>query len=62
MLPLIGLIIGLVIGLVLNVQIPEAWSVYVAVVILCGVDSLLGGWRQLCVSVLATPCLLQVSY
>ncbi|HHV42588.1 MAG TPA: small basic family protein [Clostridiaceae bacterium] len=43
MLPLIGLIIGLVIGLVLNVQIPEAWSVYVAVVILCGVDSLLGG-------------------
>ncbi len=43
MLPLIGLIIGLMIGLVLNFQIPEVWSVYVAIVILAGVDSLLGG-------------------
>jgi small basic protein len=43
MLPLLGLIIGLVIGLMLNVQIPDAWSVYIAITILSGLDSLLGG-------------------
>lgn len=43
MLPLLGLIIGLVIGLMLNVQIPEVWSVYIAITILSGLDSLLGG-------------------
>ncbi len=43
MLPLLGLIIGLVIGLMLNVQIPDVWSVYIAIAILSGLDSLLGG-------------------
>ena len=42
MLALLGLIIGLVIGLFLNVDIPQAYSIYVAVGILACFDSIIG--------------------
>ena len=42
MFPLIGLIIGLIIGLLWNVNIPQAYSSYVAVGILAIIDSVVG--------------------
>ncbi len=42
MIPLIGLIIGLIIGLLWNVNIPSAYSSYVAVGILAVLDSVIG--------------------
>lgn len=42
MFPLIGLIIGLIIGLLLNIDIPAAYSSYVAVGILAAIDSVIG--------------------
>lgn len=42
MIPLLGLLIGLIVGLFINVDIPSAYSPYVAVVILAIVDSILG--------------------
>jgi len=42
MFPLIGLIIGLLIGLLWNVDIPSAYSSYVAVGILAAIDSVVG--------------------
>lgn len=42
MLPLLGIIIGLIIGLFLDINIPQAYSVYVAVLILAAFDSLVG--------------------
>ena len=42
MFPLIGLIVGLIIGLLLNVNIPDAYSSYVAVGILAAIDSVIG--------------------
>lgn len=42
MFPLIGLILGLIIGLLLNVNIPAAYSSYVAVGILAAIDSVIG--------------------
>ena len=42
MFPLIGLIIGLLIGLLWNVDIPQAYSSYVAVGILAVIDSVVG--------------------
>ncbi len=42
MLPLLGLILGLVIGLFLNIDIPSAYSSYVAVAILAIIDSIMG--------------------
>ncbi len=42
MFPLIGLIIGLLIGLLWNVNIPQAYSSYVAVGILAVIDSVVG--------------------
>ena len=42
MFPLIGLIIGLLIGLLWNVNIPQAYSSYVAVGILAVIDSSVG--------------------
>ncbi len=42
MIPLIGLIIGLIIGLLWNVNIPAAYSSYVAVGILAVLDSVIG--------------------
>jgi len=43
MLPLLGLIAGLLLGLFLNVDIPTAYSSYVAVAILAILDSIMGG-------------------
>ena len=42
MFPLIGLIIGLIVGLLWNVDIPAAYSSYVAVGILAAIDSVIG--------------------
>lgn len=42
MFPLIGLIVGLLIGLLWNVNIPQAYSSYVAVCILAVIDSGVG--------------------
>lgn len=42
MLPLLGLIAGLLLGLFLNVDIPAAYSSYVAVAILAILDSIMG--------------------
>ncbi len=42
MLALLGLIIGMVIGLFLNVDIPQAYSIYVGVGILACFDSIIG--------------------
>lgn len=42
MFPLIGLIIGLIIGLLWNVDIPDAYTSYVAVGILAVLDSVIG--------------------
>ncbi len=42
MFPLIGLILGLIIGLIWNVDIPSAYSSYVAVGILAAIDSVIG--------------------
>jgi small basic protein len=42
MLPLLGLIAGLILGLFLQVDIPPAYSTYVAVAILAIIDSIMG--------------------
>ena len=42
MFPLIGLILGLIIGLLWNIDIPPAFSSYVAVGILAAIDSVVG--------------------
>ncbi len=42
MLPLLGIIVGLIIGLFLDIEIPQAYSPYVAVLILAALDSLVG--------------------
>jgi small basic protein len=42
MFPLLGLIIGLIIGLLWNIEIPPAFSSYVAVGILAVIDSVVG--------------------
>ena len=42
MLALLGIIIGLLIGLFMNVDIPRAYSPYVAIVIVAALDSLIG--------------------
>lgn len=42
MFPLIGLIIGLIIGVLWNINIPDAYSSYVAVGILAVLDSVIG--------------------
>lgn len=42
MFPVIGLIAGLLIGLLLNIDIPSAYSSYVAVGILAAIDSVVG--------------------
>lgn len=42
MLALLGLVLGLIIGIFLNVDIPQAYSTYVAVGILAACDSIVG--------------------
>ncbi len=44
MIPIIGLIVGLIAGIMLPYDIPEEYSLYVAVVILAALDSVLGGY------------------
>ncbi|MDD4368657.1 MAG: small basic family protein [Oscillospiraceae bacterium] len=43
MIQLIGILIGLILGLFLNLEIPAAYTSYVAVLILAALDSLVGG-------------------
>ena len=43
MIPIIGLIIGIVIGIFLPYQIPDAYSMYVAVGLLAALDAVFGG-------------------
>lgn len=43
MIPIIGLIIGIIIGIFLPYQIPEMYSMYVAVGLLAALDSVFGG-------------------
>lgn len=43
MIPIFGLIIGVLIGIFMPYQIPEAYSMYVAVGILAALDSVFGG-------------------
>lgn len=42
MIPLIGLIIGLIIGLLLNVPIPQAYGMYIAILVISALTSLTG--------------------
>ena len=42
MLPLLGLLVGLLVGLFLNINIPSAYSSYVAVAILAIIDAVFG--------------------
>lgn len=44
-LPLLGLIVGLLVGSLLTLSIPIAYANYLAIAVLAGLDSLLGGWR-----------------
>lgn len=44
MIPIIGLILGLLIGILLPYDIPEEYSLYIAVIILAVLDSVFGGY------------------
>ena len=46
-LPLLGLIIGLLLGSIFTFRIPIVYANYLAIAVLAGLDSLLGGWRAL---------------
>jgi small basic protein len=46
-LPLLGLIVGLLLGTVFTFSIPIVYANYLAVAVLAGLDSLLGGWRAI---------------
>ncbi|WP_163536721.1 small basic family protein [Gracilibacillus sp. YIM 98692] len=43
--PIIFLILGLIFGLLTNITIPEAYTNYLAVIILAALDALIGGIR-----------------
>ncbi len=43
MIPILGLIIGVLVGIFMPYQIPEVYSMYVAVGILAALDSVFGG-------------------
>lgn len=45
MIVLFGLALGVLLGLFLDVRIPDAYSLYVAVAILAAFDSVLGAWK-----------------
>lgn len=45
MIVLFGLVLGVLLGLFLDVRIPDAYSLYVAVAILAAFDSVLGAWK-----------------
>lgn len=44
-LPLLGLIVGLLLGSIFTFSIPISYANYLAIAVLAGLDSLLGGWR-----------------
>lgn len=44
-LPLLGLVVGLLLGSLLTLSIPIVYANYLAIAVLAGLDSLLGGWR-----------------
>ncbi len=46
-LPLLGLVVGLLLGSIFTLSIPIAYASYLAVAVLAGLDSLLGGWRAI---------------
>jgi small basic protein len=46
-LPLLGLIIGLLLGSIFTFSIPIVYANYLAVAVLAGLDSLLGGWKAI---------------
>ena len=46
-LPIIGLIVGILLGAIFSVNIPPEYASYLAVAVLAGLDSLLGGWRAI---------------
>lgn len=46
-LPLLGLIVGLLLGSIFTFSIPIVYANYLAVAVLAGLDSLLGGWRSI---------------
>jgi len=45
MIVILGLLLGIFLGLSLNVRIPDAYSIYVAVAILACFDSVIGAWK-----------------
>ena len=44
-LPLLGLVIGILLGSIFTISIPIVYANYLAVAVLAGLDSLLGGWK-----------------
>ena len=44
-LPLAGLLIGILLGLSSDIQVPPAWSHYLAVALLAALDTVFGGMR-----------------
>lgn len=46
-LPILGLIIGLLLGSLFTFSIPIIYANYLAIAVLAGLDSLLGGWRAM---------------
>ncbi len=44
-LPVMGLIVGLLLGSLFAFSVPIAYASYLAIAVLAGLDSLLGGWR-----------------
>jgi len=46
-LPLLGLIVGLLLGSIFTFSIPIEYANYLAVAVLAGLDSLLGGWNAI---------------
>ncbi|MEG1537200.1 MAG: small basic family protein [Clostridiales bacterium] len=44
-LPVMGLIVGLLLGSLITFTVPVAYASYLAIAVLAGSDSLLGGWR-----------------
>ncbi len=44
-LPILGLVVGLLLGAIFSFSIPIVYANYLAIAVLAGLDSLLGGWR-----------------
>ena len=46
-LPILGLIIGVLLGSIFTFSIPIIYANYLAIAVLAGLDSMLGGWRAI---------------